>query len=418
VKRFAVIFALFGLVLLAGAQKVRYSGQSVVRANLVNANQVALVETLGIDVWSEGIGVGYVDLRVSSIQLQKLRQAGVTYSVLIPDVQRLIDQQQRSGPHAQGLWDSYQTWETIEAQLASWETLYPTICKRVNIGTSLDGKPITGIRITSAANTAPVEHGSRKVGVIYFGAEHAREWITVPVVLYIANYLLTGYGTDARATAIVNNMEIYCVPIFNVDGYRYTWSNQRLWRKNRRNNGGGNYGVDINRNWGHHWGEEGASTNPSSETFRGANAFSEPETLALANFELANPRIKGHLDYHSYSQLILYPWGYQAANPPDNSIYNAETGRMAQLFARSSGRSYDYGPIYATIYPASGNSVDWSYGVAGTKAITIELPDTGEYGFLLPESQILSVCTEQLEGAVDYALWIQQLNKEPAKKKS
>lgn len=411
------LFAGLALLACAGAlaQQVNFRGQKLVRANFAGPAQLRLIDSLRLDVWSETIHPGDLDVRANPVQLAALRRNNVPYIVLIEDIQALIDSQ-KSEVTAQGMWDDYMDLATLQAQLVTWQNAYPEIAKVVTIGTSLEGRPITALKISSAIGDDRTM-GNRKVATIFFAVEHAREWIGPPIVMYIANWLLTNYNVDSRATGIVNNTEVYICPAYNVDGYLYTWTTNRMWRKNRRNNGGGNWGVDVNRNWDYQWGGPGSSGDPASETYRGPTPASEPETQALANFELAHPNIKGHIDYHSYSQLIMYPWGYTSALCPDNSIYNYETGRMATIIARPYGTSYAFGPIYNTIYPASGTSVDWSYAVGKTKAITIELRDTGTYGFLLPKEQILPTCTENLEPAIDYLLWVQSVHKEPLRKK-
>ncbi len=125
--------------------------------------------------------------------------------------------------------------------------------------------------------------------------------------MFLANALIDGASSNARIARILSTCEIFILPSVNPDGYEHTWTTARLWRKNRRDNGNGTFGVDPNRNWGFQWGRGGASTDPASETYRGTAAFSEPETQPLRDFFYAHPNIVGHMDYHSYSQLLLWP---------------------------------------------------------------------------------------------------------------
>jgi murein tripeptide amidase MpaA len=408
-RRLWVFIAILVTLCAASGQKVDFTGHKVIRAYLTKPSQLDRIEQAHIDIWTENAGVGPLDLRVSPKQLRLVEQWRIPYFVLIEDVQRVIDEQ-AAEVRGQGMFDDYMDLDALNAQLAQWEADYPQICKRFQFGTAVEGRPMYGLKITSGLQISE-NYGMRKPGVFFHGLIHAREWIAGATVMYIANYLLQGYGVDRLATNVVNHMEIYCAPCVNPDGYSYSWTNNRMWRKNRRYNGGGSYGVDLNRNFGYGWGGLGSSGSPSSETYRGPSPFSEPETQAIRDLILDNPSINGYLDYHSYSQLVMYPWGYTSTLPPDNAIYYAETGRMSDIIYHVHGKYYDYGPIYTTIYPASGVSVDWGYGEGGTMAITIELRDTGQYGFLLPPSQIIPNCEENLPAALDYAMWVYELSR-------
>ena len=137
--------------------------------------------------------------------------------------------------------------------------------------------------------------------------------------MFLADRLVESADTDPRVHALLSRAEIFVIPVVNPDGYFFTWSDSanRLWRKNRRNNGDGTFGVDNNRNWGYEWGGAGASTQTSSETYRGTGPFSEPETAAMRDFFNARPNIVSNIDFHSYSQLVLSPWAYTVAPSVD-----------------------------------------------------------------------------------------------------
>src|SRR5690606_14934327 len=120
---------------------------------------------------------------------------------------------------------------------------------------------------------------------LWWGGQHAREWINIPVPIYHAEQLLTRYDTDPEIRALVDSVEFIFVPTMNPDGYEYTWTNNRLWRKNRRDHPNSScFGVDLNRNWGFQWGGAGASTNRCNDTYRGTAPFSEPETQVMRDF--------------------------------------------------------------------------------------------------------------------------------------
>ena len=146
-------------------------------------------------------------------------------------------------------------------------------------------------------------------------------------------------------------------------------------------------GVDLNRNFGYHWGGYGASNDPCKETFRGPSAFSEPESRAIRNFLLSGTAdFKLYLTFHSYGQYLLYPWGYDKLDTRDWQDLK-RVGDIAHNALRrlNNGVSYQVGSAAKMLYPASGGSDDWAKGGANIKySYTVELPDTGKYGFLLP----------------------------------
>lgn len=212
---------------------------------------------------------------------------------------------------------NFHTPAQIDSELTNLAATHPTIAQIFTIGTSVEGRPIRGIKISDNVATNESDEGD----VVFVGLHHAREWISAEVSLYLAEYLLTHYATDASLQACMNNLEIWIIPVLNPDGYIYSASSSanRCWRKNRRNNGDGTFGVDLNRNYSFQWGlgsGSGGSPNTYDDTYRGPSAFSEPETTALRDFvgTLQNP--KAVVSYHSYSELFLRPWSYTTADPP------------------------------------------------------------------------------------------------------
>ncbi|MBL8763594.1 MAG: hypothetical protein JNM07_04925 [Phycisphaerae bacterium] len=385
-----------GAALLAapvlGQDQVRFDHDAVVRATIRNGWDLQLMRSLSDDPWSEGEGVGPVDYRVARESLTTMDAAGIAYRVLIPNVQLLIEAERaRLAGAAQGrAWfDDYKTYDQISAYADTLVALNPQVAQRVTVGSSLEGRSIFAIKIGKAT-------GGTKPGVIFNGCQHAREWISPMTNMFIADALVRGYGTDARITGLLDTADVYVVPIVNPDGYVYTWSTNRLWRKNRRNNGDGTFGVDLNRNWGYQWGGEGASTSTSSDTYRGTGPFSEPETAALSAFIAARPSLVSHIDFHSYSELILSPWGYTSALPSNHARFVELNTGMQDAIRNVHGLTYTAGPTYTTIYPASGVSSDWTAGARGMLGWGIELRDTGTNGFVLPPDQIVPTGEENL----------------------
>jgi murein tripeptide amidase MpaA len=378
----------------AGGDIARFDGHRVVRVEIDSARALQTALALTDDLWSHRI-TNHADIRVSPEQFAALQQSGLRFTVAVPELQALIDAE-AAAVRAHRLLDdpqwytSYHTYDEIRTYCQQMAAAYPQLAQVVTVGNSLENRQIFGLRITGPGTVT-------RPGVLIHAAQHAREWATPPTAVYLAEQLLMGYGSDPVATHILNTTELFVVPISNPDGYVYTWTNNRLWRKNRRPTGGTcnaqpSYGVDLNRNWGYQWGGEGASTSRCDDTYRGPNAFSEPETQALRDFAIAHPNIVGHHDIHSYSQLVMSPWGYTAALPPspDQQFFVATNAAMAQAIFGLFGRQYEHGPIYTTIYPASGTSVDWMYGARAIKSFTTEVrPADPQPGFLLPASEIL-----------------------------
>jgi hypothetical protein len=202
----------------------------------------------------------------------------------------------------------------------------------------------------------------------------------------------------------VDRCEWYLLPVMNPDGYVYTWTTERFWRKNRRNNGDGTFGVDLNRNWGHQWGGAGSSGSTDSETYRGPSPFSEPETQNMRDFFIAHPDIVAYIDYHSFSQLHLWPWGWTASPTPDEAKFDVLGQSYVDIVFSVHGEVYIPGPIMTTLYQADGTSVDYAYGVHDVLAFTTELrPDSGDLGgFALPPEEIIPVCEEITPALLDY----------------
>lgn len=384
------------------AAMVRYDGQKVVRVTVTDQRQMLAVTSLSRSIWSHQVGPdGSVDVQIDADKLKNLDELQIPYVVLIEDVQKLVENERRDiaerNTREDTAWfQNYRTLDEINARMTLLAATYPQFVTTVTIpNATIEGRSIRGIRFTGPSQ--PGNPASTRPAMLLFGAEHAREWISPMTVMFIADQMLERYATDGRVRAMMDNTETIIIPVMNVDGYLHTWSTERLWRKNRRNNGGGAFGVDNNRNWGYQWGGQGADTSPSSDIYRGASPFSEPETVAMRDFIIANPRIAASIDYHSYAQLILSPWSYTATLPPDAAIFNQVNGLIQADIASTYGVTYTAGPTYTTIYPASGASLDWVYGSAGKLGLSIELRGTS---FSPPATEIIPCGEENLRGAL------------------
>ncbi len=371
----------------------RYDNHKVIQIDLKTQDDLDTVRASGAVILDCRPGLKPTQVIASPEQLRELEQLGRRIEILHENAQAIIDAQKRVVPRADVFddffldyhpWGDASTSGTIVWYMNELLTRYPTSVSMLTVGSTLEARHILALRIT---NDMIVD----KPGVIYFCDQHAREWITPTACLYFSNYLLENYGTDPLVTDLVDNVEIFIIPVVNVDGYIYTWTTDRWWRKNRRNNGGGSWGVDINRNWGHSWGWDdlGSSPYPDDETYRGTGPFSEPETQAMRDFFIAHPNVRAMLDIHSYSQLILWPWGYIPDLPPDQDVYADIGYTMQSLIYDVHGKTYAAGPGYSTIYPTNGDSTDWTYGDQGVLSFTYELRPTGYPYFELPPEEII-----------------------------
>lgn len=293
----------------------------------------------------------------------------------------------------------YHTYTEIDSDLHALAAAHSQIAQVSSIGKSLEGRELWAVKISD--NVAAQEGEAR---VIFLGGHHAREWIAVDVPFLLADHLLNEYGTNPQITALVDNAEIWIVPMVNPDGHQYSVASQRLWRKNRRNNGDGSFGVDLNRNYGYQWGGPGSSGDTFSEIYRGPAAFSEPETQAVRDFVQAHPP-RALISYHNFSQLILYPWGHTNNPPPRRGLLDSLAVAMANRMRDVHGENYT--PEQASdLYLASGDTIDWLFGVLAVPGFTIELrPRSSVPGFELPETQIQPTFEENLPAALFLIDW-------------
>jgi murein tripeptide amidase MpaA len=407
--RFLALLALATLPALAqpSIPPGPYQGHMVVRVSPADQDQLESVFDMVTGVWSCRIGPGPIDVQVTRAQRDALEAAGFATELMVPDVQALVEQERQQIDQAHrerdAAWFStFRTLTEVYARLDYYQQTYPALAQTFTAGQSIQARPIRGISITGPDQ--PGNPRSSRPAVFYNSCQHAREWATPMTTMWIADYLLENYATNASLRDIVDHCEIVVVPVSNPDGYEYTWTQgNRMWRKNRRDNGNGTFGVDNNRNWGFQWGIGGSSGATGDETYRGTAPFSEPETQALRDVFFNNPRVKAHIDIHSYSQLILTPWGYTIDDCPDRGIFASVESDMRDAIASVHGRVYTAGPTYTTIYPVSGGSLDWSYGDRGVLGMSIEVRDAGGYGFIMPAAEIIPNAQENFEGAMALA---------------
>jgi len=340
--------------------------------------------------------LGQNDIMVNNGDVEALESAGVsTYEIIVPDVAAVLrlerDENDAIQADASADWfESYHTYTEITEFVQQLSEAYPTLVSYIkSIGESIQGKKIPLLQISSGK-------ANGKGKLLLLAGQHAREWIGPATVLYIANKLATQYGTDPIITKLLDTNDFVIIPTLNPDGYEWTWTDYRLWRKNRRQNTGGSFGVDLNRNWGNHWCENGASRTPSSDTYCGTGPFSEPETAAIQNATLGYGPFGGAIDFHSYGQLIMRPYGW-TSTPPNNNAQLAKVGDgMKDAMIQATGTQYTNQAIWE-LYLSAGSSCDWWHDEGKIPlSFGFEARDTGRYGFELPPNQIIPSGEENL----------------------
>ncbi|KAM4677540.1 carboxypeptidase A2-like [Discoglossus pictus] len=392
--------------LVAGVLAERsFIGDQVLRIKAKDDNEINQLQALEalrhleLDFWAEPATPKIpVDVRVPFENLQPvkvyLESNNIEYSIMIEDLQTVIDAEKqememntRKERNSNTFnYGAYHNLETLYSAIDAIAQDYRSLVSKVQIGSSYEGRPINVLKFSTGAN---------RPAIWVDAGIHSREWVTQATGLWTAAKLATDYGKDASITSLLNSYDIFLLIVTNPDGYAFSHSNDRMWRKTRaRNSGSQCVGVDPNRNWNAGFGGPGASADPCSDSYRGPSAESEVEVKAIANFVRSHGKIKGFVSIHSYSQLLLIPYGYKCTNPAHftelNNVGKAAASALSSLY----GTKYTVGTICSTIYQASGGSIDWTYDIGIKYSFAFELRDTGRYGFVLPATQIIPTAQE------------------------
>ncbi|PSN45348.1 hypothetical protein C0J52_06533 [Blattella germanica] len=396
--------AIFVIILFSGvnAEKATFHNYRVFRLVPNNQDQLTALRQLenisnGLRFWKEPTRVqNFVDIMVPPHMLLNFEDFITTHNLeaelFIRDVQYLIDNERPLTHQRAGFgWTDYYTLEEIYDWLDSLVAANPGVVSPIVGGETYEGRQIRGVKVS---------YKEGNPGVIIEGGIHAREWISPATVTYILNKLLT--SNDPVIQELAQSFDFYVFPSVNPDGYAYTHSTDRMWRKTRSPSSNGCYGADPNRNWDFHWMEIGASSQPCSETYAGSSPFSEIEAKSLSQYiSSLVDKFDVYLAFHSYSQLLMFPYGQSNEHVSNYDELMTLAAEAAAALAQNNGTRYQYGNIYDTIYPTSGVSMDWVRGIYDKPyTFTWELRDTGRYGFLLPASQIIDTAEETLNSVV------------------
>jgi hypothetical protein len=327
----------------------------------------------------------------------KLRRLGIDYQVTRPyGGPDLVGGARLSGLAPQpGERTDYRHYADYVTDLQKLATDHPKRARMFEFPeTSLEGRPIYGIEI--ADDIAGAANDGRPTFWVD-GVHHAREWPSSEYTIMFAFDLLQSYGTDKRVTELLKKIRVVVVPVVNADGFVHSREaspvfnpalNNNIafevaglesgWRKNKRSftdslyEAGGTssrlnadaHGTDPNRNYPFFWGGEGGGADPTSQTYGGAEPFSEPEARNIAGGMKAR-QVTAYLTNHTYGQLCMRPWGYTTDESPDDALQD----ELGEQMCEHNGYRNQIG---LSLYPTAGTSRDWSYGALRTLVYTFE----------------------------------------------
>jgi murein tripeptide amidase MpaA len=395
---------------------------SKVKVYIKQTEDIKQIASLGIPV--DGVYIKkneYIIGEYAASDIEKLRTNGYQVEVLIADVSKFYEERNKKSqdslsnkkkdikdacffdkyptPHyfSLGSVGGYYSYQEIMTQLDSMQQRFPNLVsvKQALSGTTIEGRQLWYVKISN--NPQTVENKPR---ILYSALTHAREPMGMQQLFYYMYYLLENYQTNPDVKYLVDNLELYFVPCVNPDGYTLNATTDPngggMHRKNCRQTGASNYGIDLNRNYGYNWGYDntGSSPNIEDETYRGTAGFSEAETQAMKAFA-ENKLFKLVIDYHCYSNVLLYPWGYADLITPDNTTFRAFSALMTRM------NGFFYGTAMEGIgYTANGGSFDWFYGEQTSKPKIIAWsPEAGNVndGFYPASNRIETIAKTFME---------------------
>lgn len=388
----------------------RYAGDQVFRITPCNEEEVRMLKKIlrqmKVDFWQPNSASlihpnATVDLHVKRNDTQglhvRLKKEGFDYRVFISNLQKEIEKQtghrstRRRRSESQYDYEVYHSLEEIQSWMFEMNRTNSDLVDMFSVGKSYEGRPLYVLQLGKRSRP-------QKKAVWIDCGVHAREWIGPAFCQWFVKEAINSYQHDSVMTRLLNQLNFYIMPVLNVDGYRFSWTTDRFWRKTRSKNHKFHCrGVDANRNWKVKWCDEGASSHPCDDTYCGPFPESEPEVKAVAKFlRKHKKRMKAYISIHAYAQMLLYPYSYKYATIPNFDCVELAAHNAVTALYSAYGVRYRYGPASTTLYVSSGSSIDWAYRNGIPYAFAFELRDTGYFGFLLPESLINPTCTETM----------------------
>ncbi len=352
------------------------------------------LRALDMDIAYVGRSGEGIHIVADLVDMLRLRNKGISFTVVYDDViafyqSRFTFDPSLSRDLGYGSMGGFFTYSEVEAKLDEFRTNYPTlITARSSIGKSRQNRDLWAVKISDNPDIDEPEPEA-----IIDSLTHAREPQGMMSTLYFMDWVLENYPTDPMAKFLVEEREMWIVPVQNPDGYVYNEQTNPngggMWRKNRRYNNFYSRGVDLNRNWSYKWGYDnmGSSGSPSSETYRGPSAMSEPEDQAMGSFISSRGAVE-RLSIHCYGNMWIIPWCYDYILTPDDALFRAVADEMAP-------DGYDIGTSWELLYLVNGGSVDWDYGDQGILTFSPEMGRVTD-GFWPSTDRIVPIAQKNL----------------------
>lgn len=362
----------------------------------------------------------FIDVKISKSDIDLLNFGQVSelqYEVIISDLAQTVFE---TFPHSTDtqedtniltsdfdikkelFFEQYRPLDTIYSWLDLLKETYPDLVEIEHLGYTYEDREIKALHLSSATGLNP-----DKKTVVITGGIHAREWISVSTALYVIHQLLTRYDNNKRETLYLNHLDFLIIPVFNPDGYEYTWTHDRLWRKNRQETPIAECkGIDIDHSFGYHWSH--SEDFPCAESYSGEKEFEAIEANLLdtyINVTKVDHEIYGFLDLHSYTQKVLYPYAYSCDDFPRDieNLLELSYG-LSKTIRMKKGKHYEVQAACkdrgTDIIPGlgAGSALDYMYHIRARWAFQFKLRDTGTHGFLIPARSIVPVGKEIYAG--------------------
>jgi len=381
------LFAVLAAITLLAATSLSAEAPIMqVRVFCDQPSDAARIHALGYDIGY--VTDSYADVFTRREGLSELQQQGFRIEVIHEDVTAFYTSRLTDATPYGGFKILSEMYAYLDDMIADHSSI---MTSRTSIGTSIEGRDIWAIKISDNP-----EIDEEEPELLFTACTHAREMITPEVLMYFMDHLTDNYGIDPEVTDIVDNREVWFIVMVNPDGYYYNEviapGGGGMWRKNRRDNLDGSFGVDLNRNYGYMWGynDDGSSPITYAEDYRGTGPFSEPETQAIRDFSIARNFVI-QIHYHSYSNYFLWPWRYNSFDTPDEDLFWILTDSMSAYNG--------YVGANDLMYSSNGHAADYGYGeqIVKDKSLSYTI-EVGSYedGFWPDPSRIDDLVAENL----------------------